>query len=261
MTRRRIEGCRAIVTGASSGIGRAVVIELARSGADLVLLARRAEPLQHLVKEIASIGCKAIAVVGDVTDPMVRREAIDRAATELGGLDILVNNAGVSAHGRFATAAPDRLRKIMEVNFFAVTELIRESLPLLEKGRQPIVVNMGSILGHRGVPRNTEYCASKCALRGFSEALRPELTQSGIDLLLVTPGPTETEWMDNLLERDDTMAWADRKGAPAVGVARATVRAIRRGRNEIVPSWRGRGLVWLNRLSPRLWDRIMKRYG
>ncbi len=261
MTRRRIEGCRAIVTGASSGIGRAIAIELAHGGVDLVLLARRREPLGELAEEISSIGCKAIAVVGDVTDKSVRRAAIDGAAEELGGLDILVNNAGVGAHGRFTAAAPDRLRKIMEVNFFAAAELISESLPLLEKGRKPIVVNVGSILGHRGVPRNTEYCASKFALRGFSEALRPELAQRGVDLLLVSPGPTETEWMNNLLERDDSMAWAGRKGAPAVDVARATVRAIRQGRNEIVSSWRGRALVWLSRLSPRLLDRIMKRYG
>src|SRR5688572_186450 len=200
MTHRNLTGRRALVTGASSGIGRALAIELARQGVDLILVARREDRLAEVVQQIFDLGRQAIAVVGDITDPSTRGRAIDAARTELGGLDILVNNAGTAAHGRFADSDPARLRPIMELNFFAPAELIREALPLLRGGQEPIVVNIGSILGHRGCPHKSEYSASKFALHGFSEALRAELTKVNVDLLVVVDGPTETEHFDVLLE-------------------------------------------------------------
>ncbi len=208
-----------------------------------------------------SVGRRAIAVAGDVTDPAARRRAIEAAQTELGGLDILVNNAGIGAHGRFAEADPARLRPIMEVNFFAPVELIRESLPLLRAGRQPIVVNVGSILGRRGCPHKSEYSASKFALHGFSEAVRPELAHLGIDVLVVAAGPTETEHFDVLIEDKGELPWGDPRRKPAAGVAREIVHAIQRGQHEVIPSWGGRLWLMLNRLSPRIVDRIMNRYG
>src|SRR5262245_38003306 len=166
MAKRRLTDRRALITGASSGIGRALAIELARQGADLVLIARRQERLAEVVSQITQLGRRAIAVAGDVTDPTVRKRALDAAAKEFGGLDILVNNAGTAAHGRFAEADPNRLRPIMETNFFAPAELTREALSLLRTGRAPIIVNIGSILGHRGCPHKSEYSASKFALHG-----------------------------------------------------------------------------------------------
>src|SRR5262245_40838375 len=146
MPYRNLTGRRALITGASSGIGRALAIELARHGVDLVLIARREDRLAEVETEIRELGRQAVAVAGDVTDPAMRRRAVDEARDELGGLDILVNNAGVAAHGRFSDADPGRLRPIMEVNFFAAAELIREAVPLLKAGRQPVTVNIGSIL-------------------------------------------------------------------------------------------------------------------
>jgi short-subunit dehydrogenase len=200
-------------------------------------------------------------VLGDVTDSVARLRAIETARDKLGGLDILVNNAGTAAHGRFAEADPGRLRTIMEVNFIAPAELIRESLPLLRAGRQPIVVNIGSILGHRGCPHKSEYSASKFALHGFSEAIRPELTTLGVDVLVVAAGPTETEHFDTLIEDKGEMPWGNPRRKPAAEVARLIVRAIERGKHEVITSRRGRLWVLLNRLSPRLVDRIMARYG
>jgi short-subunit dehydrogenase len=112
----------------------------------------------------------------------------------------LVNNAGIGAIGPFAEASPERLRKIMEVNFFAPAELIRSALPLLEAGKRPLIVNVSSVLGHRGIPKKSEYCASKFALHGFSDALRCELAPRGIDVLLVSPSTTATEFFDNVIE-------------------------------------------------------------
>jgi short-subunit dehydrogenase len=259
--RRRLVDCRALVTGASSGIGRALAIELARQGVDLVLLARREDRLEDVAKQISELQRRAILIAGDVTDAVVRRRALDAAREQLGGLDILVNNAGVAAHGRFADADPGRLRPIMEVNFFAPVELMREAIPLLRAGTRPIVVNIGSILGRRGSPHKSEYSASKFALHGFSEAVRPELARLGIDVLVVAAGPTETEHFDVLLEGTPELPWGDPPRMPADKVARSVVRAIERNRHEITTGWRGRLLLAANRLFPGIVDRIMARYG
>ncbi len=252
---------RALVTGASGGIGRALALELARVGVDQVLVARREDKLSAVVTEIQRLGRRAEAVDGDITDPTVRLRALEVAREKLGGLEILVNNAGVSAHGRFADAAPERLRPIMETNFFAPVELIRAALPLLKAGREPIVVNIGSVLGQRGCPHKSEYCASKFALRGFSEALRAEFAPLGIDVLVVTAGPTDTDFFQHLLEEHGDLPWAEGKPVSPEQVARATIHAIKRGRHEIVPSWRGWLLVTANRCFPRLVDAVMARYG
>jgi short-subunit dehydrogenase len=261
MAHRQLTGRRALVTGASSGIGRALAIELARHGVDLVLLARREERLAEVAQQITALNRRAVLVAGDVTDPAVRRHALDVAQDQLGGLDILINNAGVAAHGRFVDADPGRLRPIMEVNFFAPVELIRGAIPLLRDGGQPIIVNIGSILGERGSPHKSEYSASKFALHGFSEAVRPELSRLGIDVLVVAAGPTETEHFDVLLEGTAELPWGNPPRQPAEDAARAIVRAIERNRAEIVTGWRARLLLAANRLVPGVLDRIMRRYG
>jgi short-subunit dehydrogenase len=260
MAKREIQGSRAIVTGASSGIGREIALELARRGACQVVVARRQPRLEELARQIASQGGRVEAVVGDVTDPSVRREVIDAVESAFGGLDVLVNNAGIGGTGLFEHADADRLRRIMEVNFFAPVEMIRLALPLLKQGNRPIIVNMGSVLALRGAPHNSEYSASKFALRGFSEAIRAELVRHGIDVLVVDPGTTETEFFDSVIQRTGEPSWPKHTPVSAQYVARKTVRAMRRGRHEIIPYGWGKVLHWLNRLFPRLVDRIMARY-
>src|SRR3954470_2800641 len=114
MPKRNLVNRRALVTGASSGIGRSLAIELARQGADVALVARRADRLAEVAAEVQKLGRRAVCIPGDVTKPDVRRQALAAAQTELGGLEILINNAGIAAHGRFAEADPARLRPIME---------------------------------------------------------------------------------------------------------------------------------------------------
>jgi short-subunit dehydrogenase len=259
MSRREIRGSRAIVTGASSGIGRALALELAGEGADLVVTARRAERLGQLVDQITGMGRRAEMVAGDVTDPAVRHETIE-AARRLGGLDILVNNAGVGVMRHFTESEPEELRRVMEVNFFSLVEMTRLALPLLEEAARPVIVNVSSILGHRGVPYSSEYSASKFAVQGFSESLRAELAGLGIDVLVVSPGTTETEFFDRVIDKRGEPAFPTHRSVPPSYVARKMVAAIKRGRHEIIPFAWGKVLVWLNRLSPRLVDRIMTRY-
>ncbi len=260
MARRDIQGSRAIVTGASSGIGRAIALELARQGGKVVCMARREDRLQVLAQEIESLGGSTLCVAGDVTDAAARARCMEAAQSHFGGLDILVNNAGVGAIGPFETADPQRVRRIMEVNFFALVEMTRSALPLLKQGRRPMIVNISSILGRRGVPYNSEYAASKFAVHGFSESIRAEFVTAGIDVLVVSPGTTDTEFFDQVIESKGGPKWPEHKAVTAEAVAQATVRAIRRGSHEITPYLWGKVLVLLNRLSPWLVDKLMARY-
>jgi short-subunit dehydrogenase len=258
--KRKLRNLRAIVTGASSGIGYATSLELARRGVRLVIVARRESRLQALADAICKLGGRVECVVGDVTDPDIRQRAVETAQSAFGGLDVLVNNAGVGATGLFEAADPQRLRRIMEVNFFALVEMTRLALPLLKEGRTPMVVNVGSILGHRGVPHNSEYSASKFAVQGFSESIRAELSPLGIDVLVVCPGTTETEFFDSVLENTTQPKWPQHTPVTAESVAKAMLKAMQLGRHEIIPYRWGRVLCWLNRLSPRWVDRLMTRY-
>ena len=260
MSKREIQGSRAIVTGASSGIGREIALELAGGGAELAVVARREQRLRELADRIHAAGGRVEMVVGDVTDPATRQRVIDAAQSHFGGLDILVNNAGVGAVGLLEHADPERIRQLMEVNFFALVEMTRLALPLLKLGTNPIVVNIGSVLGHRGVPFRSAYCASKFAVQGFTESIRAEFSAHKIDVLVVSPGATETEFSDSVLEHKGEPTWIEPPPVPANEVARRTIRAIRRGRHEIIPYRWGRLLYWMNRLSPRLIDYFMARY-
>jgi short-subunit dehydrogenase len=260
MGRRKISGLRAVVTGASGGIGREVALQLARRGARLVVTARRVDRLDSLCRQIQAAGGDAKAVPGDITDSGLRHRLLDAVRDQWGALDLLVNNAGVGAIGQFAEAEPSRLRSLMEVNFFAPLELIRASLPLLRQGVRPMIANIGSVLGHRAVPRKSEYCASKFALHGFSDSLRAELSPQGIDVLLVSPSTTETEFSEHLLEKLSPSPWRPSHPMSAEAVARKTVSAIERGSHEVILTWGGKLLVWLDRLAPSLADRLVARF-
>ena len=260
MAHREIQGSRAIVTGASSGIGREIARQLVGQGAELVAVARREDRLRELAEETPSSRRRIAWVAGDITQPDTRRQVFDTAQRNFGGLDILVNNAGVGAMGQFDNADPERLRTVMELNFFALVEMTRMALPLLKNGTHPILVNVSSILGLRGVPYSSEYCASKFAVQGFSESLRAELSVHDIDVLVVNPGTTQTEFFDSVLEKSGEPSWPEHAPVTAAQVAAKTIRAMRRGRHAIIPYGWGKLLCWLNRLSPSLMDRIMARY-
>ncbi len=259
MARRRIDGLRGILTGASSGIGYALAIELARRGARLVVVARRERRLLDLAAQVHDAPGAIVPLTGDVADPACRQAAVALAVEKFGGLDLLVNNAGIGAMGKFSEAAPERLRQVMEVNFFAAVELTRRALPALRQGSKPIIVNVSSVLGHRGVPGCSEYCASKFALEGFSQSLRAELVRDGIDVLVVSPARTKTEFFDQAIDARGK-PWAKIQGMCSEAVARRTVRAIRRGQHQLIVSLGGKSLVWASRLLPGVVDRVLARY-
>jgi short-subunit dehydrogenase len=198
-------------------------------------------------------------VGGDVTDAELRRALIQTAREQLGGLDLLVNNAGVGAIGAFATADAARLRLVMETNFFAVAELIRDALPLLVDGADPAIVNIGSVLGHCAVPKKSEYCASKFALHGFTDALRMELAGDGVEVILVSPSTTDSEFFGRAM-RSEGQASEKRRAMSAESVAEQAVRAIVKRRREVILSLGGRSLVWADRLFPGWTSRLLERF-
>lgn len=259
MAGRSIQGMRTIVTGASSGIGREIALELARGGAKLIVTARRDDRLQQLLGALHELQAEAHAVVGDITAVDTRAALLARATDELGGLDALINNAGIGAIGPFVDAAEERLRRVMEVNFFAPVELTRAAIPLLRAGTRPIIVNISSVLGHRAVPTKSEYCASKFATHGFSDALRCELANE-IDVLLVSPSTTSSEFFDNVIDDDTKSANPSRSAMPPHVVARKVVRAMRSGKHEIILTTGGKLLVWLDRLCPPLMNRLVRKF-
>lgn len=259
MARRQIHGLRGILTGASSGIGYALATELAHRGARLIVVARREQRLRELVESVSGASGEIVPFVGDVVDAAVQQQSIELAVETFGGLDLLINNAGVGAMGPFAEASPERLRLVMDVNFFAAVELSRRALPALRQGVTPIIVNVSSVLGHRGVPGCAEYCASKFALEGFSQSIRAELAREGIDVLVVSPARTKTEFFDQAIDGRGT-PWPKIRGMSSEAVARRTVRAIRRGQHRLIVSLGGKSLVWASRLFPGIVDRVLARY-
>jgi short-subunit dehydrogenase len=259
MARRRIRGARVLITGASQGIGRELAMEAASRGARVLAVARSAKQLQELEASVRARGGLVEIVIADVTQPDDRRRIVEAAVAHYNGLDILVNNAGIGATGHFVECGPDRLRKIMEVNFFGLTETTRACLPLLRHGERPAIVNISSIAGKRGIPARSEYSASKFAVQGFSEALRAEVAKDGIDVLVVCPGLTQTNFSQNMLEQKARMPMDHMRGMTAEQAAAGIVRAIERGRREVYFTFQGKLMVFVSRFFPRLADRIAAR--
>ena len=255
MAKRTLAGKRILVTGASQGIGRAFALAAAGRGAKVVASARSAEPLEQLRAEAKGA---IVPVVGDVTRPADREAMLGAALGQFGGLDILVNNAGRGATGLYGDTRPGTLRDVMEVNFFALAEMTRLCLPALRLGARPLIVNVSSILGRRAIPRYSEYCASKFAIGGFSDALRAELAALGIGVLVVNPGPTETGFQRNMFERDGATPKAEGR-MTAAAVARAMIRAVEKDKCEITLSGVGLALVLANRCVPGLVDWYLRR--
>jgi short-subunit dehydrogenase len=259
MARRSLADLRVLVTGASSGIGRSLVKQLLAQQARVVAMARRQGRLAELAAEFANAK-ELRCVAGDVTVAADRGRALDTCQAEFGGLDVLVNNAGMGLIRPFAAGTEDEVRRMFEVNFFAPLELIRQALPLLRAGKTPLIVNVGSVLGHRAVPGKSEYCASKFALHGFSDALRIELAREAIDVLLVSPSTTASEFFQQATGDPGTREGTT-NAMSSDAVASQIVRAMRSGRREIILSAAGKFLVWLDRLSPPLADWLAARLG
>ena len=253
---RSFVGKRALVTGASRGIGRAIAATLASEGAKVALTARSAALLEEAVR---AIGSGAIAIPADLTKSEDRQSLVQSTVEQLGGLDLLVNVAGVGAWGHFATSTEDINRSVMEVNFFAPVELMRLAVPYLTQGAEPVICNLTSMCGRVGMPAWPEYSASKFALVGMTEALRGEMARYDIDVVTIVPGLTKSELNTHLLRSEGKADIPYDKGMSVEYVARQTVNAIRHRKREIVLGREARTILLLKRFAPWLLNRLVAR--
>jgi short-subunit dehydrogenase len=251
----------AVVTGASSGIGLAVARRLAESGARVVLGARRADRLQDAVQQIRGAGGRAEAVAMDVTSEDGMAQLVSTAQSAFGGLDIMVCNAGFGYYGTVEETPPDVMRRMMDVNFMGTYLAARAALPVFRRQGAGHLMIVSSIVGRRGIAAMSGYSATKAAQVGFAESLRTEFAGTAIEVSVVFPVSTETEFR-SAMHRDygHSIAGLGPKQS-ADGVARAMVDGMRRSQVEIYPHAASRGLTVLNAVAPRFTDRLVRKYG
>src|SRR5713226_8585614 len=185
-----LKGKNAVITGASSGIGKAAALEFARRGSNLVIAARRGELLDEVARLCRERGVQCSAIVADVAN----REDCQRLIDAAGRVDMLVNNAGFVIVEGIEDAKPDDLEQMMRTNYFGTVWCTQAALPGMLARGEGTIVNLSSIAGLMGYARMGGYCATKFAMIGFSEALRDEVLNRGVRVALVCPGTTNTEF-------------------------------------------------------------------
>ncbi|WP_406270245.1 SDR family NAD(P)-dependent oxidoreductase [Streptomyces sp. NBC_00191] len=197
--KRRLEGTVALVTGASSGIGHATALELAREGASVALVGRREDRLTDLAAEITGAGGKALVVPADITTAQAAAEAVERTVEGLGRLDTLVNNAGLMLLGPAPGADLDDWRRMIDINLMGLMYTSHAAVPHLvkaaaEEPRQVAdIVNIGSLAGRNAYAMSAVYSATKFGVGAFSEALRQEVARQHVRVSVIEPGSVDTE--------------------------------------------------------------------
>ena len=238
----------AVVTGASSGIGRALARELARDGYDLGLTARRAERLEQLASEIRAAGSQAACVAADATRRDETRAAMATLAERLGPIDLLVANAGIGLGTDALAPDAETLEAEFRVNVFGAFYAIEAVVPAMRERGRGHVVAISSLASHRGLPGAAGYCATKAALTRLVEGMRPDWARAGIRATIVHPGYVRSELTDRNRYRMPLLMDTDR-------AARLIARAIRRQRRVYEFPWRMSILV--RHLVRHLPDRLL----
>lgn len=227
-------GRTAVVTGASSGIGRDIALTLARMGARTALLARRRELLDELVGTIRAGGGDALALTADVTDRARVFEAVTRALGRFGHIDFLINSAGLLHAGPVEKLDPGDLERMMAVNLYGTLHAIQAVLPAMRQAGSGTIVNIGSLAGRRGVPPLGGYAATKFALVGLTEALRVELFGSGVRVALVMPAVVDTPMARRAVGSEEFKGIpAAMRALPAQWVTWAVLAAVALGLSEV----------------------------
>ncbi len=242
-----LTGKVAIVTGASSGIGAATARELARRGAWVVLAARRSDALEAQVHAITEAGGRAIAVPTDITDTEQVLRLVKCTREAFGRIDVLINNAGSNWMKPLAETSSEEIIRLLQVNLLGMMLLTRAVLPEMQQRRYGVIISVGSVASH--VASEPLYSATKFGVRGFSLALRRQLTGSGISVCLVTPGNIRTRM---------TSALRERMPEPEL-VASTIVELIVNPRREVIVPLKYHATIWLDCLFPVMKDYISYR--
>ncbi|EDM36159.1 short chain dehydrogenase [Pedobacter sp. BAL39] len=250
-----------IITGASSGIGKACAEEFAKRGANLVLAARQYVALCELTAELEKkYQIRAVAVQADVSNEADCELIVKQAMVTFNQIDILVNNAGLSMRALFDELDLSVLRNLMDVNFWGAVYCTKYALPEILKTKGSII-GVSSIAGYRGLPGRTGYSASKFAMNGFMEALRTELLKTGVHVMVACPGFTASNIRVTALAKDGhahgESSMEEGKMMTAEAVAENIVNGVAARKRTLIMTGQGKLTVWLNKLLPGLADTLV----
>lgn len=256
MNQDELQGKIAIVTGASSGIGRATALSLARKGVTIVAASRNEVALSVVGREIEATGGKALVVPTDVGDRGRIQSLVRTTLDRFGKVDFLVCSAGIYLRCPVRDLSTGDIERVMSVNFYGVVNCILALLPPMLERKSGHIVVVSSVDGKKGLPPDGAYVASKFAVNGFLDVLRQELRGTGVCVSTVLPGRVDTPMIETL-----TVPRISRK-IPSERVARAVLHAIRgRGGEYIVPYLGPKTLVLSNAVSPRFGDWLVRILG
>ena len=249
-----------IVTGASSGIGKACAEKFAQEGANLVLAARSADKLREVAENIARYGVQVLPVVTDVSKEEDCKNLVEKALIKFGKIDVLVNNAGISMRAVFADLDVSVLKKVMDVNFWGTVYCTRYAISSLLENKGSLV-GVSSIAGYKGLPGRTGYSSSKFAMHGFLEALRIENIKKGLHVLIACPGFTASNIRNTALAADGSSQGEtprdEQKMMQPEEVAMHIVSAVKYRKDRLTLTFSGKLTVLLNKFFPKWVDKLV----
>lgn len=249
-----------IVTGASSGIGKALVYELARQGAKIVIAARNLEELLNIEQDLKKSGADILSIRTDVTKELACKELVEQTYTHFGRIDVLINNAGISMRALLENLDTSVLHKVMDVNFWGTVYCTKYALPYLLETKGS-VAGVISIAGFIGLPGRTGYAASKFAVRGFLDTVRIENRKKGLHVLIAAPGFTASNIRKTALDaKGHQQGESPRKEEKMMSAERCAsiiIKGIRKRKREIIMTFvEGKLAVFLNKWWPSLVDKL-----
>jgi short-subunit dehydrogenase len=256
-----LNGRVAAITGASSGIGLATAVHLAREGVAVVLGARRTAMLESTAEQIVAAGGRAAVSTVDVAREEEVEALVATATREFGRLDIMICNAGFGYYGTVEDTPPDVMQRMMDVNYMGTFYGARAALPIFRAQGSGHLIFVSSIVGRRGIAFMGGYTATKAAQAGLAESLRTEFAGTGIHVSCVYPISTRTEFRDAMARDYGHAISGLGPSQPVDDVARAIVRCVKRPHPEVYPHAASRALTLMNHLAPAFTDRFVKKFG
>ena len=249
-----------IISGGTSGIGRASALLLAAKGASVVITGRNRERMDEVTSILDGMKAEFLPRIMDVSQEEQCRALVDDTIKKFGRIDILINNAGISMRALFQDLDLNTFKKVIETNFFGTVYLTKYALPWLIQS-SGTVVGISSIVGHRGIPARSAYAASKYAMEGFFETLRTELLNKNVHVLMVSPGFTRSNIRKTALNASGKVQGEsprdENKMMSPEEVAEAILGGIMKRKRDIILTLQGKMVVFLNKWIPSIMDRIV----
>jgi dehydrogenase/reductase SDR family member 7B len=251
-----------IITGATSGIGKALAFEFGSKGSIVVVTGRRKEELEKVSGALRSRDVRVLAIQSDVSQEADTGRIVDETIRQYGRIDVLINNAGISMRALFEDLELDVFKKVIDINFFGTVYCTKYALPhiLASKGS---IVGISSINGKRATPARTAYSSSKYAMEGFLESLRMEVMKRGVHVLSVCPGFTASNIRNNALTADGSVQGESPRDEDKMMSSEETAahiyKAIVKRKRDLILTTQGKLAVWLTKFFPSWMDTITYR--